>query len=101
MERFSTLKHLSTKISEQEALFKEFMDFCYPSVYMNERVFAKYMLNKGLKEEKLEDTLRYIVLSMQSLDLNIKTFPVFNVNIGKISMSIWIVGHLMFTEDSY
>ena len=63
--------HLYIKLSEQEALFKEFIDFCYPSVYMNEKVFAKYMLNKGLKEEKLKDTLRYFILSVEFLDLNV------------------------------
>ena len=50
---------------EQEALFKEFSDFCYPSVYMNERSFAKYMLSKGLKEEKMEDTFRYFIRSVK------------------------------------
>ena len=55
---------------------------------MNERVFAKYMSSKGLKEEKLEDTLRYFVLSIQFVDLNAKTSWCLNVNIELILMSI-------------
>ncbi len=45
-------------LSEQEALFKEFSDFCHPSIYMNARGFTRFMQNKGMKDEKIEDTFR-------------------------------------------
>ena len=46
-------------ISEQEFLFREFHEMCMPSAAMNEHDFKIYMMQKGLKDEKIHDTFRW------------------------------------------
>ena len=47
-------------VVEQDLLLGEFLQYCQPSSAMNRTVFKTYILAKGLHEEKLEDTFRYV-----------------------------------------
>ena len=58
------IMNLSIFISlpDQELLYEEFMDICYPSITMNKCLFRYYMTLKGLKEERVDATFRYVIV---------------------------------------